>query len=91
MDALGRFGHGTCTVLHGNPYVHLSIVDNLDYSSADVWVVSQNQILIVPQLTASAAGLKRIVNHIFEHFREGQLSEYQGQEDYLLLGAKMTV
>jgi len=37
-------------------------VDNLDYSSADVWVVSQNQILIVPQLTASAAGLKRIVN-----------------------------
>ncbi|MBI3679707.1 MAG: hypothetical protein HY235_04860 [Acidobacteria bacterium] len=81
VEALGRFRHGTSTVLHGNPYVHLSVVDNLDYSSADVWVVAQDRILIVPQLTASAAGLKRIVNHIFEDFREGNLSEYQGQED----------
>jgi len=81
VEALGRFPHGTCTILHANPYVHLSVVDNLDYSSADVWVVAQNQILIVPQLKASAAGLKRIVNHIFEHFREGKLSEYQGQEN----------
>jgi len=79
VDALRRFKHGTCTVLHANPYVHLSIVDNLDYSSAEVWVVSQDQILIVPQLRASEAGLKRIVNHIFEHFREGKLSEYQVQ------------
>lgn len=80
IDALHRLKHGTCTALHANPYVHLSIVDNLDYSSADVWVVSQNQILIVPQLRASEVGLKRIVNHIFEHFSEGKLSEYQGQE-----------
>ena len=80
VDALRKFKHGTCTVLHANPYVHLSVVDNLDYSSAEVWVVSQNQILIVPQLQASENGLKRIVNHIFEHFREGKLSEYQVQE-----------
>jgi hypothetical protein len=73
------FRRGTCTVLHANPYVHLSLVDNRDYSSADVWVLSQDQILVVPQLRASAAALKRIVNHIFENFREGEVTDVQEQ------------
>lgn len=77
VDALHRFKHGTCTVLHANPYVHLGVVDNIDYSSVDVWVLSQSRILVVPQLRTSEAALKRIVNHIFEHFREGRISEFQ--------------
>ena len=79
VDGMHRFKHGTCTVLHANPYVHLSIVDNLDFSSADLWVLSQNEILLVPQMRASHAALKRIVNHIFEYFREGKISEFQEQ------------
>jgi hypothetical protein len=79
VESLRRFRHGTCTMLHANPYIHLSLVDNIDYSSADVWVLSQNQILIVPQMRASSAALKRIVNHIFEYFREGTISEFQTQ------------
>lgn len=78
-EIMKKFRHGTCTVLHANPYVHLSLVDNRDYSSADVWVLSQDQILIVPQLKASAAALKRIVNHIFENFREGEVTDFQEQ------------
>lgn len=77
VEAMQRFKHGTCTVLHANPYVHLSVVDNIDFSSADIWVLSNNEILIVPQLRASEAGLKRVVNHIFEQFREGNLSEFE--------------
>jgi hypothetical protein len=77
VEAMQRLKHGTCTVLHSNPYVHLSVVDNIDFSSADVWVLSQNQILILPQLRASEAALKRIVNHIFEQFREGRISDFQ--------------
>lgn len=80
VEALSRFKHGTCTVLHANPYVHLSIVDNLDFSSADLWVLSHNEILLVPQIQASVAALKRIVNHIFENFREGKISEFQQGE-----------
>ena len=77
VEAMQRFKHGTCTVLHANPYVHLSLVDNIDFSSADLWVLSQNQILLVPQIRASEVALKRIVGHIFENFREGKISEFQ--------------
>jgi hypothetical protein len=76
IAAMQKFRHGTCTILHANPYVHLTMVDNKDFSSADLWVLSQDQILLVPQIRASAVALKRIVNHIFENFREGRISEY---------------
>jgi hypothetical protein len=79
VEAMQRLKHGTCTILHANPYIHLSIVDNIDFSSADLWVLSQRQIILIPQLKASEVALKRIVNHIFEHFREGTISELQEQ------------
>jgi len=77
ITAMQKFRHGTCTVLHANPYIHLTMVDNKDFSSADLWVLSQDQILLVPQIRTSAVALKRIVNHIFENFREGKISEYK--------------
>jgi hypothetical protein len=79
VDAMRRFKHGTCTVLHANPYVHLSVVDNIDFSSADLWVLSKTEILLVPEIKASDVALRRIVNHIFENFREGKISEYKEQ------------
>jgi hypothetical protein len=80
VESMKKFKHGTCSVLHANPYIHLSVVDNKDFSSADLWVLAQDHILLVPQLRASAAALKRIVNHIFENFKEGQLSDYKEQQ-----------
>jgi|GEM_PF-1321688 len=74
-DVLRRFPHGTCTVLHGNPYLHVTLVDDVDLSSADIWVLAENNILVVPQLRASHGALKRIVNHIFENFGEGAIGE----------------
>jgi hypothetical protein len=75
LEGLRRFPNGSCTVLHGNPYLHAALVDNLDFSAADVWVLSQQRILIVPQMRASNAALKRMVNHIFENFAEGRIGE----------------
>lgn len=77
IAAMQKFKRGTCTVLHANPYVHLTIVDNRDFSSADLWVLSQDRILLIPEIRASAVALKRIVNHIFENFREGRISEFK--------------
>jgi hypothetical protein len=77
IAAMQKFRYGTCTILHANPYVHLTMVDNKDFSSADLWVLSQDEILLVPQIRSSAVALKRIVNHIFENFREGKISEYK--------------
>jgi hypothetical protein len=73
-QALRRFKYGSCTVLHSNPYFHVSVVDNKDYSTAEVWVLSPRRVLIVPQVRASEIALKRLVNHIFENFREGTIS-----------------
>jgi hypothetical protein len=76
-QALRKFKHGSCTVLHLNPYFHVSVVDNRDYSTAEVWVLSPRQVLIVPQIRASEIALKRLVNHIFENFREGTISAHE--------------
>lgn len=75
LETLRRFKHGSCSVLHGNPYLHVSMLDNYDYSAADVWVLNRNEVLIVPQIRTSEAALKRIIGHIFENFREGRLAE----------------
>jgi hypothetical protein len=75
LEALKRFKHGSCSVLHGNPYLHVSMLDNYDYSAADVWVLNKNEVLIVPQIRTSEAALKRLIGHIFENFREGKLGE----------------
>lgn len=75
LDVLKRFKHGSCSVLHANPYLHVSMMDNYDFSCADVWVLSRSEVLIVPQIRTSDASLKRIISHIYEQFREGNLAE----------------
>jgi hypothetical protein len=75
LESLKRLPRGTCTVLHANPYLHVSLVDDLDFSASDIWVLSQSKILVVPQLRASYGSLRRIVNHIFENFAEGKVGE----------------
>lgn len=65
------------SVLHGNPYIHLSIVDYLDGSSYDLWVLNPTQIVLVPQLRSSIISLKRIVNHIFDTYAEGEITNYE--------------
>lgn len=62
------------SVLHSNPYVHLSVIDNTDGSGTDLWVLKEDEVLLIPQLKASEAALKRLVNYIFEEWREGQVT-----------------
>jgi hypothetical protein len=56
--------------------VNVSLVDYLDGSSFDVWVLSNKEITLVPQLRASEASIARLMNHIFEKFGEGIIKEY---------------
>lgn len=64
----------SCALLHGNPYVHLFLKDGADNSGTDVWVLKDDEVLLIPQLKASEAALKRLVNYIFEEWREGQMT-----------------
>ncbi len=73
-----RMTNASCTVLHGNPYVHLSLVDNADGSSMRLWVLRPNEVTIIPQIKTSDAALKRVVNHVFEEWAEGSITEPKG-------------
>jgi hypothetical protein len=78
IEILKNMSYVSMSVYHANPYVHLSLVDYLDGSSFDIWVLSSNRITIVPQLRATEASVARLMNHIFERFREGTVREYEG-------------
>ncbi|WP_148681314.1 hypothetical protein [Candidatus Nitrososphaera gargensis] len=76
IELMKQMKFSSISVYHSNPYVHLSLVDYLDGSSFDLWVLSPNRLTVVPQLRASEASIARLMNHIFERFREGQIKDY---------------
>jgi hypothetical protein len=75
--AMQQMHSASVSVLHGNPYVHLSVLDYYDGSVFDVWVLSPSAITIVPQMKGSIAAIKRIINHVFDSFAEGRIREYE--------------
>lgn len=60
-------------VLHSNPHVHMSILDYIDGSAVDLWVLSSKKITLMPQIKTSEAALSRLVNYISERFYEGEV------------------
>ena len=65
------------SVYHANPYVNMSLVDHMDGSTFEIWVLSPDKITIVPQLRSTQASLSRLIAHIFERFQEGDVLEYE--------------
>jgi hypothetical protein len=80
INSLLEMPNASVSVYHANPYLSVSFLDYLDGSSCKIWVVSSKKITIVPQLKSSYASLQRLVNHIFESFREGQIKEFKKEE-----------
>ena len=74
IERMKKFKDSSCSVIHGNPYIQLSLSDHYDGSSYDLWVLSPKRILIMPQIKASEGSLSRLIQHIFEEFREGSVS-----------------
>jgi hypothetical protein len=78
IQAMRRLKSASISVLHGNPYVHLSVIDYYDGSVFDLWVLDERQIIIVPQLKGSVSAIKRLINHVFDDYAEGDLSNFSG-------------
>lgn len=74
--AMRRLKTASVSVLHGNPYVQLSVIDYFDGSVFDIWVLDEHQMVIVPQLKGSVAAIKRLINHVFDDYAEGNLINY---------------
>ena len=66
------------SVLHANPYFRASVVDFTDGSCYDIWVLSENSIIITPQLRATSASMGRVCDHILSWFGEGTLRDHYG-------------
>ena len=76
IEAMQLLEGASVSVLHGNPYVHLSILDYHDGSAFDLWVLDRHRLILVPQLKASVPAIKRLINHIFDDYAEGRLLDY---------------
>ena len=76
IQSMKRLRTASVSVLHGNPYISLSVVDYFDGSTFDVWVLSKEHMIIVPQMKGTVAAIKRLINHVFDTYAEGDLKNY---------------
>jgi len=77
IQSLKRLNKASVSVLHGNPYIHLSVVDYFDGSTFDLWVLNSRQLVIVPQMKGSISSIKRVINHVFDTYAEGDILDYK--------------
>lgn len=76
IRALRQMRAASISVLHGNPYIHVSAIDYLDGSAFDLWVLDSRELVLVPQMYASVGAIKRLVNHVFDTYAEGEVKEH---------------
>ncbi len=78
INALAKLPNSALSVIHSNPYLHASMIDYQDGSSYRLWVLSEDRLIIAPQIRATVASLERIFNHIGESFMEGNVIDFSG-------------
>ena len=79
IEALKSLKNSSISVIHANPYLHVSYLDYRDGSSCDIWVLSENKISIIPQIRSTPAALERLCECIFTGFREGIIKDFKGE------------
>lgn len=77
IEVMRLLDRASMSVVHNNPYLQLSVIDYLDGSTFDLWVVNPRELIIVPQLKGTIPAIRRIVSHIFDNFAEGQVEDFQ--------------
>ena len=77
VDVIAEMPDSSISKYHVNPHIHLSLVDYMDGSSYDIWVLASDRLTIIPQIRASGASLRRLVNYVFERIGEGRVEKYE--------------
>jgi hypothetical protein len=80
VQLLAKYPRSMHAIEHGNPYAHVKITDLYDYSAFEVWAIPPARVALLPGLKASEAAFERLVHHIFDGFKEGQVAEYERGE-----------
>lgn len=76
VDAMAEMPDTSISKYAMTSHVHLSMVDYTDCSSYDLWAPSIDKLVIIPQIRASGASLRRIVNYVFERIGEGRVEAH---------------
>jgi hypothetical protein len=76
IGAMRNLKNASVSVIHGNPYISLSIVDYADGSTFDLWVLNTRELVIVPQLKSSISSIKRIISCVFDNYAEGVIKDF---------------
>ena len=76
IEVLQGIPYSSLSVSHSNPYLSCSYVDFKDGSSYDIWILSNNEITIIPQMRSTYASLERLNHYIFIGLREGTIKNY---------------
>jgi hypothetical protein len=77
IEAMRQLNNASVSVMHGNPYISMAIVDYVDGSTFDLWVLNSSEVVIVPQLKSSIASIKRVISHVFDNYAEGIIRDFQ--------------
>ncbi len=75
IEAIKHIPYSARSAIHDNPYLHISVIDYLDNSNYDVWILSDNRISIVPQSVCTMNSLNRFCDHISRDFLEGVIKD----------------
>jgi hypothetical protein len=75
LETLGEQRGTGIAVLHRNPYLHVAVTDYLDGSNADVFVLSDDAVVIYPGYRASTGALTRLTEHLAERFAAREVAD----------------
>lgn len=75
VSVLRKLPHLAYSVVHENPYLHMTVTDYIDNSNYEIWILSDSRITIAPQTVSSMSSLNRLCDHISREFKEGLLKD----------------
>ncbi|MDD5242444.1 MAG: hypothetical protein PHU49_00360 [Syntrophorhabdaceae bacterium] len=75
IEVIKHLSNSARSVIHDNPYLHVSVIDYMDNSNYEVWVLSDSRISIVPQTICTMHSLNRFCDHISKEFQEGMVKD----------------
>lgn len=76
ITAIRKLDNASVSVLHGNPYISMSVVDYFDGSTFDLWVLNSSELVIIPQLKSSVPAMKRLISCVFDNYAEGIIGDF---------------
>lgn len=77
ITAVRKMDNASVSVLHGNPYISMSVVDYSDGSTFDLWVLNSDELVIIPQLKSSVPAMKRLISCVFDNYAEGIIRDFK--------------